>query len=478
MEIKYDIENVLKYFYKISEIPRMSGKEKKIADYIVDFAKERNFEYIRDEYNNVIIIKEANKWEKKDESIMLQSHLDMVCEKEENSQHNFETEGIDIYIEDDFLKAKETTLGADNGIGIAIILSILDSKTIKHPRIEAIFTVQEESTMEGAKKIDLSMLHSKKMISLDNMNEEELWIGCAGAKIFEYTIKGNIENNINDKSLLKIELRGFLGGHSGKDISKKRGNPIEEIGKILNILDKKYNILLKNIYGGRKVNVIPRECCCELYVEKKDIKIIKQDIEELNKKMQSNFESAEILINELKNIDSNIHFDIETTKEIIKIINYIPNGVYYMDKYGNPLVSLNIGRIENNNENIKLSFSIRSNRKEIELILINKLKQIVKKFNIQANESELSGYEHKVRSEFIDECKDTYKKCFDREPKVIDMHICLEAGFFGMKKKDLDFIAIAPNIYDAHSPKERCSISSLKKIYKYVIIILENLKNV
>ena len=478
MEIKYDIENVLKYFYKISEIPRMSGKEEKIAEFIVNFAKERNLEYIRDEYNNVIIIKEANKWEKKDESIMLQSHLDMVCEKEENSEHNFETEGINLYIEDDFLKAKGTTLGADNGIGIAIILSILDSKIIKHPRIEAIFTVQEETTMEGAKKIDLSMLHSKKMISLDNMNEEELWIGCAGAKIFEYTIKGNIENNINDKSLLKIELRGFLGGHSGKDISKKRGNPIEEMGKILNILDEKYNILLKNIYGGRKVNVIPRECCCELYVEKKDIQKIKQDIKELKKRMQRNFESTEILINELKDIDSNIHFDSETTKKIIKIINYIPNGVYYMDKYENPLVSLNIGKIENNNENIKLSFSIRSNRREIELILINKLKQIVKKFNIHETENELSGYEHKVKSEFIDECKDIYKKCFDREPKVIDMHICLEAGFFGMKKKDLDFIAIAPNIYDAHSPKERCSISSLKRIYKYVIIILENLKNI
>ena len=148
MEIKYDIEDVLKYFYKISEIPRMSGKEEKIADYIEEFAKERKFEYIRDEYNNIIIIKEANKWEKNDESIMLQSHLDMVCEKEENSKHNFETDGIDLYIEGDFLKAKETTLGADNGIGIAIILSILNSKTIKHPRIEAIFTVQEESTME------------------------------------------------------------------------------------------------------------------------------------------------------------------------------------------------------------------------------------------------------------------------------------------------------------------------------------------
>jgi dipeptidase D len=480
MKIKYDIKDVLKYFYKISEIPRQSGKEEKIADYIEAFAKERKLEYIRDKYNNVVIIKEAIGCTKKDKSIMLQAHLDMVCEKEENSKHNFETDGIDVYIDGDFLKAKETTLGADNGIGIAIILAILDSNTIKHPRIEAVFTVEEESTMNGAQKIDLSMLQSKKMISFDNMNEEELWIGCAGAKIFEYIINGNIVNNKNDKVLLKIELSGFLGGHSGKDISKGRGNPIEEIGKILNILDKKYDILLKNIYGGRKVNVIPRECYCEVYVENKDIPKIKKDIKEyiteLKKTIQANFENVEILVYELKNAnDDKIYFDSETTKKIIEIINNIPNGVYYVDKYENPLVSLNIGRIEKINENVKLSFSIRSNRMQSELTLIKKLQEIAQKYNIQVNESELSGYEHKNRSAFVDECKKIYKQCFDREPRIIDMHICLEVGFFSMKKSDLDFIAIAPNIYDAHSPKERCSISSLKKIYNYVIIILENL---
>lgn len=186
-----DINEVLKYFYEINKIPRMSGKENKIADYIENFANKKNFKYIRDTYNNNIIIKEKSKWNRSNESIMLQCHLDMVCEKEENSNHDFLNDGLEVYIDGDFIKAKNTTLGADNGIGIAIILAILNSNKINHPKIEAIFTVQEETTMEGAKNIDVSMLKSKKMICLDNMNEEELWIGCAGAKIFEYEIEGN-----------------------------------------------------------------------------------------------------------------------------------------------------------------------------------------------------------------------------------------------------------------------------------------------
>ena len=228
-----DINEVLKYFYEISRIPRMSGKEEKIADYIENFATERNLKYIRDIYNNIIIFKDSTKWNKTDEGIMLQCHLDMVCEKEENSNHDFEKEGLEVYIEGDYIKAKDTTLGADNGIGVAIILAILNSNKIKHPKIEAIFTVQEETTMEGAKQIDVSMLKSKKMICLDNMNEKELWIGCAGAKIFEYEIECNRQKNSKDYILIKIEINGFRGGHSGKDISKNRGNPIKEMGNLL-----------------------------------------------------------------------------------------------------------------------------------------------------------------------------------------------------------------------------------------------------
>ena len=430
---EFDINDVMKYFYEISSIPRMSGKEKKIADYVENFAQKRNLKYIRDIYNNIIIIKDATKDKQNSQSIILQSHLDMVCEKEENSNHDFEKDGLDIYIDGDYIKAKDTTLGADNGIGVAIILAILNSNKISHPKIEAIFTVQEETTMEGAKKINVSMLESKKMICLDNMNEEELWIGCAGAKIFEYEIEEcKQKNNIKDSPLTKIEISGFRGGHSGKDISKNRGNPIKEMGNLLKILSQKYDICLKNIYGGRKVNVIPRECYSEIYIRNKDLDKIKKEIINYKKALNEKINDNENIIVDIKTINQNddYAFDTNATKKIIKIIEEIKNGVYYKDNYDNPLVSLNIGKIENNNNKIKISFSIRSNRRKVEEKLEEELNEIVQEYKIKVKKSELEGYEHKEKSMFIEKCKMIYKQYFSIKPKVIDMHICLEAGFF------------------------------------------------
>lgn len=476
----YNIDEVMKYFYEISKIPRMSGKEQRIADYIEEFAKKRNLKYVRDVYNNVIIIKESSKRDRSEKSIILQCHLDMVCEKEEKSKHNFEEEGLELYIEGDYIKAKGTTLGADNGIGIAIILSILDSDKISHPRIEAIFTVQEETTMDGAKKIDTGILQGKRMICLDNMNEDELWIGCAGAKIFKYQTEGRKTNtnNSKEKQLIKIVLNGFVGGHSGKDISKERGNPIKEMGAFLKILYKKYGILLKSIYGGRKVNVIPRECYSEIYIKYEDLDKVKEEIDIFNKSLRNRIlednKNIRLYIEKMEE-KSNDCFDKDTTKKMIDIIIDIPNGVYYRDQYTNPLVSLNIGKIESHKNELQLSFSIRSNRSSIEKKLLEELEFIRNKYNMKETRNELYGYEHEEKSEFIDKCKEIYRECFKRDPKMIDMHICLEAGFFASKIPGLDFIAIAPNIYDAHSPKERCSITSLKKIYNYIILILEDI---
>ena len=366
-------------------------------------------------------------------------------------------------------------MGADNGIGIAIILAILNSNRINHPRIEAIFTVQEETTMQGAKQIDVSKLDGKKMICLDNMNEEELWIGCAAAKIFEYIIKGNIHNVNSGYMLIKIGINGFRGGHSGKDISKNRGNPIKEMGNLLSTLDRKYNIFLKNIFGGRKVNVIPRECYCEIYIKYEDFCAIKQEIISFKRTFEEFNDNDDIMvtINEIQETNDEC-FDSYITKKIINIIRQIPNGVYYEDKYSNPLVSLNIGKIENNSHSVKIAFSIRSNRVEVEEKLEKELENIINKYKVQLTKSELSGYEHKEKSIFIENCKEIYRQFFQRNPKVIDMHICLEAGFFGEKISGLDFIAIAPNIYDAHSPKERCSIESLEKVFNYIVRILNN----
>lgn len=474
-----NIDKVIQYFYEISKIPRKSGKEEKIADYIETFAKNRNLKYTRDQYNNLIIEKEATKGKEKQESIMLQAHLDMVCEKEENSQHDFEKDGLELYIDNDFIKAKGTTLGADNGIGVAIMLAILDSNNIEHPKIEAIFTVREETDMLGAKEIDTSMLKSTKMICLDNMSEDELWTGCAGAKIYQYNIIGNINEVNEDYILLRISLNGFLGGHSGKDISKSRGNPIKEMGNLLQSLSNKYDIFLKDFYGGNKVNVIPRECYCDIYVNAKELNEISQHIlnfnNELIEKVKEGSQDIKVSLLRLKSNDMSC-FDGISTRKIIKIINEMPNGVYYTDKYGNPLVSLNVGKIETEKEIIKLYFSIRSNRSKVESKILSDLDVIVDRHKIESFLiDELAGYEHKEKSDFIGMCKKIYIGHFEKEPKIIDMHVCLEAGFFGKKVPNLDFVAISPDIFDAHSPKERCSIYSLKRVYDYIILILENI---
>lgn len=470
-----NIQDVLKYFYEISKIPRMSGHEEKIADYIENFAKKQKLEYRRDAYNNVIVIKEKSKGCKTNESIILQSHLDMVCEKEENVEHDFLKDGLNVYVDGDYIKARGTTLGADNGIGVAIMLSILASDNIMHPRIETIFTVQEETTMEGAKNIDVDKLTGKKMICLDNMNEEELLIGCADAKIYKYQMK-RTEQSVDDRySLLGLELTGFIGGHSGEDISKPRGNPIKEMGNVLEELYNKYDIYLKSIAGGQKVNVIPRECSTQIYAKNADMEMIKQDIEkyeqDLNNRIIEN-NNIKLTLEKLEN-KQNSCYDKDTTENIINLLKDLPNGVNCKDEYGNPLVSLNVGKIESSND-LQILFSTRSNKEKEEKKLEDRLEQIKSKYNITEKTSKLCGYEHKDKSQFVEQCKKIYIDFFKKKPKLVNMHICLEAGFFGEKIPELDFIAIAPNIYDAHSPNERCSISSLGRIYEYILLILKN----
>lgn len=477
MNNNYKIDEVMKFFYEISNIPRKSGNEEKISAYIQKFALERELKYVKDDYNNVIIFKGAQNSNCK-ENIILQSHLDMVCEKEINSTHNFEKDGLNVYIDGDYLKAKGTTLGADNGIGVAIMLAILDSKEISHPPIEAVFTVEEETTMLGAQKIDTSVLKGNKMICLDNMNEKELWTGCASAKIIEYeTNSQTIFLNENFK-LITIGLDGFKGGHSGKDINKPRGNPIVEMGCLLNKIMENNDIYIKNLYSKGKVNVIPRECYCDLYIKKNELNNIKELISKYEKELIYRIKDTENLRMFVKEIEDKekVCINSTNTNNVINILNTFPNGVYCTDQYGNPLVSLNVGVIEINTEKIYIGFSIRSNRKEMENNLLHELKtNIEDKFEVNRSEKELSGYEHIKPSTFVDKCIDIYKEQFNREPRVIDMHICLEAGFFAQKIPKLDFIAIAPDILDAHSPNERCSVSSLSRVYNYIISILNKL---
>ena len=255
-------QKYLEYFYEISKIYRKSGEEKEIANYIIEFDKKHDLKYYADDLYNVIIWKEATKGYEEKEIIGLQAHTDMVCEKEDNVKYNFEN-GVEVYEKDGYLMAKGTSLGADNGIGVAYLLAILDSEEIKHPKIEAIFTTQEETTMNGVKSIDEKNINSKKIISFDNFSADDIWIGSASSKEWEANKKMEYLTTNKELETYRLVLQNFLGGHSGMDIKdEKRGNPIKIASEIL-----KEEILLNSIESGSAINVIPRECIvtfCEI----------------------------------------------------------------------------------------------------------------------------------------------------------------------------------------------------------------------
>lgn len=472
-----NIANVINFFYEISYIPRESGKEEKIADYIENFARNRKLKFTRDLKNNIIIFKDSNKNNVSKETIILQCHVDMVCEKQTYSNHNFDKDSLKLYIENDYIKAKDTTLGADNGIGMAIILAILDdTENINNPNIEAIFTVKEETTMEGAKLIDLSLIKGTKMISTDNMSEEKLWLGSASAKIIEFSMEKEEIEQIDEKyMLLRIELKGLMGGHSGIDINKNRGNSIKIMSEILDKIEKKFDIYIKRISGGTKVNVIPVYSTCELYINIKDLEKFNEYIKLIHTELKELYlEDKNIIINfvEIKSVDNKC-LNKKCSKNIIEFINKMPNGVYHSDKYGNALVSLNLGNVIESNEYIIVKFSIRSNRKLITKKLLEKINILKNKYNLIEKSDELKGYEYIHKSKFVDLCKKLYVDNFNKKPILIDMHVCLEVGYFAQKIPNLDFIAISPNIYNAHSVKEKCSIKSVERVYKYILNIIE-----
>jgi len=458
---------VLDFFKKISEIPRKSNNEEGIAQYIVDFAKARNLKYFRDELNNVIVWKNASKGFENKDSIILQCHTDMICNKEEWSKHDFLKDPIEVIIDGDYIRANGTTLGADNGIGVAFILAILNNDKLQHPKIEAVFTVQEETTMNGAKLIDLSQIQGNRMISFDNMSEDEFWVGCASCKEWIWSLNAKREKIDLDKKLYELKISGLLGGHSGIDINKNRGNALKILAELLYEIRTKNEFKIYNICGGTRANVIPTFAVCELFILPECI----DDVNEIINKCEYN---QNIKISE-KEIIENVSLDKETTNSIIDFLYTFPNGVIESSEDGEPIVSANLGAIISEKNVFKINFSTRSNNKCLEEKMLNNLYNI-KPMNFNEEKyATLSGYEADLNCDLIKTCKKIYFSMFNREVKTVNMHVGLEAGFFNSKIDNLEFISISPNIYDAHSPKECCSISSINNIWKYTVELLKNI---
>jgi len=416
------------------------------------------------------------------EIIILQCHVDMVCECEKGFTHDFLNDGLDLYVDGDFIKARGTTLGADNGIGLAMILAILDEKDISHPNLEAVFTTQEETTMMGASSFDTSKLKGHKMISTDGMSQDELWLGCASGTVFEYKLKKNKLGDVKNYKLFELSLTGATGGHSGMDINKNRINVIKEIVNVLKSISKEHEILISNLECGAKPNVIPLSAKVTLGIKESDFYKVKNKLtkkcEEIKKLEFDDSKNIEFYLEEKFYTDDLL--SLSMTNGILDLVYNIPNGVFAKDMYGNALVSLNIGELKCNDEYIEIRFSIRSNKKEISSRLIDKVNSVKKdienkmQHEIKETVSELLGYESKLTSKFVNDCIEIYKNEFNKKPRLIDVHVGLEVGILANSISNFEFVTIAPNIYDAHSLKERLSISSTISVYAYLKQILEH----
>ena len=464
----------LKYFYEISKIPRKSGNEEKIAKYLIEFAKERNLKYYTDSKYNVVIWKDASIGYEDKEILGFQCHTDMVCEKVDGSNHDFLKDSLDLIIENGFLKAKDTTLGADNGIGVAYILEILDSN-LNMPKLECIFTSTEETTMEGVRFLDGNILKSKRIISFDNFLDTEILISSATAK--RWVSKIYMKKQEKDKNLIyyKLNMSGFKGGHSGIDIwDKKRGNPIKIVADILNEFD---NISIVEIKGGSSENVIPRDINVVFAIEESERDILEK-IESKLEIIKKVYGNICIYIREIEDEEKGQirTYSKEDTKRLLEYIVNYKNGPLEYDEEENVILSGNLGRIENFEDYVLLKYSVRYNDKKIGEKLVSEIEENMEKYNVICEESSyMLGYEQPKESKLLNIVEKAYIEVMGNTPKKKKFQACLECGYLGQKIEDLEYIAISPNIFDAHSPKERVEIASANKVWNIVEKIIDKI---
>lgn len=471
-ELEEKLENiepkeVIEFFKQISNIPRESGNEEKIRDYLVDFAKKRKLDYYTDENFNVIIRRNAEIKEK--EFLGFQTHIDMICEKDEKIEHDFSKDSIKLIKTGDFIKANGTTLGADNGIGMAMILTILNSSKFEKYKLEGIFTVQEETTMQGAKTIDIAEIKSKKIISLDNGKEGKMVISSANCMEWFGAISKNYENNIYENAY-ELEYYDFRGGHSGNDIQDKtRINPIKLGTQVLSELE---NINISKIEGGSRVNVIPRDFKVTFSSQEDIYELLKEKIKIQEKVIRDN---GKINIRKVPKIDK--IFSKETTKQIINFINSYQNGAIKF-KNENVILSANLGAVRELEDCIRIEYSLRSNDKKLKEEYLKALKKLQEENKIEIKwQQELEGFEPDYNSNLVIKLSEIYNKMFNKKLEKTIVQGVLEGGILKNRISNLEYVCIGSNIYDAHSPKERASIKSIKRTWKFVEEIIMKICN-
>jgi dipeptidase D len=467
-------------FADVNAVPRPSKKEERVIELMMNFGKRLGLETIEDDIHNVIIRKPASPGMENRVPIVLQSHLDMVHQKNGDTNFDFDKQGIDMYVDGDWVRARGTTLGADNGIGVATIMAILESKDITHPAIDALFTIDEETGMTGAMGLKGGILHGKILLNLDTEQDDEIDIGCAGGIDVTATRSYKQEDTPKGSIPYTITVKGLNGGHSGMDIHKGLGNANKIMNRLLFDGLEKFGLRVAEINGGSLRNAIPRESVATITIEKSAEANFLIDIKRRIGEIKFEFKTMEPnLTIELQKGDLPARvMERDAQIEIINAIYAAPNGVYRMSADIPDLVetSNNVARIIIKDGEISVACLTRSSIETSKFDLANALRATFELATCNvALTGSYPGWTPNLKSGILDLLVNTYEKQHNEKPKVVACHAGLECGILGTNYPGMDMISFGPTIHGAHSPDERASISSVQKYWKFVLEILKNI---
>jgi len=474
--------DVIKYFREISEIPRGSGNEKNISDYFVAFAKEHNFNFIRDDELNVIIRKKASPGYEGRPAVVLQGHMDMVCEKKSDKEHDFTKDPISLRIDGDMIYAEGTTLGADDGIGIALGLAIMAADGISHPSLELLLTTDEERGMKGAANLDPGNIQGRILINIDSDQEGKFFVSCAGGPVIKTVIPLLWEKADKNMSRHAIRIRGLLGGHSGSDIDKGRGNANKLIGRILKEMEGEFDYRIASLNGGLMYNAIPREACAVIMIRPENKIEMSLKISELQKTIRSEFRASDPDIEVKFEEAAEEIADVFSPWAAAAVINYLylaENGIntMSMDIPGLVESSVSLGVVRTEEDAVEFKALIRSSVKSIYADMQRRIENL----------AEITGgdaavlvncplWQYNPDSKIQKVFGKVYRSLYGKEPAIQSIHVGLECGIFDEKFNGaMDMISYGPDVFDYHTPDEHFSISSAERSYEFLLEVLKEI---
>jgi dipeptidase D len=472
-------ERVFYYFEELTKIPRCSNEEQRVSDYLKSVGENLGLEVIQDEALNIVIKKPGTKGYEDKPIVVLQGHMDMVCEKGDDVDHDFSIDPINITVEEDLVIAKDTTLGGDNGIAVAMGLALLESTDIPHPPLELLVTTNEETGLTGADKLDPKYIDGRILINIDSEEEGTILVSCAGGERNIVSIPYSLEE-INDKTTFTLRISGLLGGHSGMEIDKGRGNSNRILGRVLNRLNEELDYALSYVDGGSKSNAIPRLSIAKILLNKEDIDKAKSVVEDMEKLIKFELSSSDnnlsITLEETDNTNKTFSKDVKN--KIITALMLIPTGVQSMSQDIKGLVesSNNLGVLKTLDDMVTIECAIRSSVGSLKKNIAYQIRLVAEALDCNwESTSAYPAWEYDKDSYIREVFKKSYRELYNKELKVEAIHAGLECGLFKEKFGEIDMVSFGPNLYGVHAPGEKLSISSTERTYSLLLKVLENI---